>query len=225
MRIKICGITRVTDARSAADAGADAIGLVFAPSPRRVDVRTARKIVRALPPFVTPVGVFVNAPPRHIRRIAGDVGLSVVQLHGDEPPGFVAALAPLRVIKTVRLRTSEDLRDWKAWHRAARVPPAGVLIDSFVDQVRGGTGRTADWRLAGQFRGGRRDRDALPLILAGGLTAANVTAAIRLVRPDAVDVSSGVEQSPGIKNPRKMSRFVSAARDAFRRYSAAARNR
>lgn len=217
MRIKICGITRVEDALTAADAGADAIGLVFAKSPRRVSVARARQIVAALPPFVVPVGVFVNVPVERIRDVAEAVGLSVVQLHGDENRGTIARLAPLRVIRAIRVRDRQFAHD-VTLYATARPPhrPAALLLDAFDPRVRGGTGSAFEWQLAADAqRAGALD-GAPPLILAGGLTATNVGRAISVVNPDGVDVSGGVESAPGIKDKTKIRKFMDAVRTASR---------
>jgi indole-3-glycerol phosphate synthase/phosphoribosylanthranilate isomerase len=205
--IKVCGITSVEDGRAAVAAGADAIGLVFwEGSPRRVEVERAREIAAALPPFVTRVGVFVDAPAERLREVSDTVGLDLVQLHGDEDEAAVRA-APRRVIKAVRVGPGFDGRE------AVRFAESGasVLLDTRSDAAPGGTGRTFDWASAAALR----DRVAY-LVLAGGLTPRNVAEAIRAVRPDAVDVSSGVESAPGRKDPERMRAFVEAVRGAKR---------
>jgi len=196
-RVKICGITRAEDALAAARAGADAIGLVFYPgSPRAVIAAQAREIVASLPPFVTPVGLFVDASPGEIQAVLKAVPLALLQFHGDEPPA--ACRAPgLPYIKAIRLRPGDDL--------AARARPyedaAAILADAYLEGIPGGTGRTLDWsRLPASL--------ARPLILAGGLTPDNVAAAVARVRPWAVDVSGGVETAPGIKDAAKIAAFI-----------------
>ena len=190
--VKICGITRPEDGVRAAELGASAIGLVFWPrSPRAVDSRRAREIVAALPPLVAAVGVFVNQMDDAI-EIARTVGLTAVQLHGDEEPATYADL-PVRVIKSVALRDSESV------DTALRVPrSATVLLDAHDPVKRGGTGRTVDWSIASTIA---RQR---PVILSGGLNPDNVAGAIEAVRPYAIDVSSGVESAPGKKDPAKL---------------------
>lgn len=210
VRIKICGITRPEDAALAAEAGADAVGLVFAKSPRQVSTRQARDIVAALPPFVSAVGVFVNARPTTILRIVETVGLSEVQLHGDEPPAFLAHLEGLRAIKALRVRTREFLTQV---HDFAGAGVGGILLDAYTPRARGGAGRPFDWDLVVQAREAGALDACPPIVLAGGLSPQNVRAAIRAVRPWGVDVSSGVEHAPGIKNEELMERFVAAARD------------
>jgi phosphoribosylanthranilate isomerase len=209
VRVKICGITRVQDAIAAAEAGADAIGLVFAKSPRRVSVLQARRIVAALPPLVSAVGVFVNEKPEAIRTIAQKVGLSAVQLHGDESPRIVELLRPLRVIKAIRVRNAGFVKEMQKF-ASARV--SAILLDAHSKMVYGGTGKTVDWRMirkvlsehtVGQF----------PLqILAGGLNSRNVGEAIATIRPWGVDVSGGVESGPGIKSKVRLREFIASAR-------------
>lgn len=198
-RVKICGISDVENALVAAEAGADAIGLVFAPSRRRVTVEQAREIVDALPPFVTKVGLFVDEDPARIEEVADACRLDVVQLHGSESPGFCAALGRT-VIKAIRVKDAASLAVMDGY----RV--AGFLLDSYHPEVAGGTGRTFDWDLAEQVSGRYR------VILSGGLTPANVTEAIEKVRPHGVDVSSGVE-TDGRKDPAKIREFVMRVRE------------
>ncbi len=200
-RVKICGITRPADALAAAAAGADAIGLVFVPaSPRRVDTEQAQAIVRVLPPFVTVVGLFADADPAQIEAVLARVRIDLIQFHGDEPPERCRRfLRPY--IKAIRMRPEIDVRAAAARYEDA----AGILLDSYVPGTPGGTGRGFAWD--------RVPRDlAKPLILAGGLHPGNVAEAIAWVRPYAVDVSSGVEASPGVKDPDKIAAFLEAVR-------------
>jgi len=188
MLVKICGITRIDDAGAAAAAGARAIGLVFWPrSPRFVDPFRARDIVASLPPFVTPVGLFVNQPREYIEGVASLVRLGAVQLHGDEPVAFAETLR-WPVIKALTLGDPVD-----AW--PARIT---VLLDAHDPAQRGGTGRTIDWTAAAAVARRR------PVMLAGGLTPDNVADAVQRVHPFGIDVSSGVERSPGVKDPGKI---------------------
>jgi phosphoribosylanthranilate isomerase len=197
-RIKICGIRTVEHAQVAAAAGADAIGLVFfAASPRHVDVATAKAIVAALPPFVTVVGLFVNESAAVIQEVAKDVGLDLIQYSGDETPEHVAAVG-LPYIKTLRFEGVERLLNYAAQYREAR----GILLDASVPGAWGGTGVTLDWQAIGQARW------PFPLVLAGGLTPANVGQAIRQTRPWAVDVSSGVESARGQKHSDLIRTFI-----------------
>ena len=202
-RVKVCGVTRPADAEMAVDLGASAIGVVtWRGSPRVVALDQARDIARALPPFVVLVGVFVNAPADEVRRWCEHVPLAAVQLHGDEGPSVAASL-PRPVIKAVRLTpTTVDV--------VAEVWPGEVtlLVDADDRARRGGTGRVADWALAARLARRRRS------ILAGGLTAGNVAEAIRSVQPWALDVASGVEASPGVKDAGRMRAFFEAVRVA-----------
>tara|TARA_Y100000780_G_C13649276_1_gene403829 strand:+ start:304 stop:918 length:615 start_codon:yes stop_codon:yes gene_type:complete len=196
-RIKICGITREQDALAAAAAGADAIGLVFyAPSPRAVDARQAARIVAALPPFVTTVGLFVDAEPDAVRAVLAEVPLDVLQFHGEESDEYCRQFAR-PYLKAVRVRSADQLQDVAAqWPGAS-----GILLDSYKPGVPGGTGEVFDWRLVPRERGWN-------LVLAGGLTAANVRQAIDEMQPWAVDVSGGVEAAKGIKDLEKINAFV-----------------
>jgi len=208
--VKVCGITRVEDGLFAAEAGADAVGFVFYPmSPRRVDAAQAATIARALPPFVLRVGVFVDATRDEMAGVADEVGLDVLQLHGDEPPESFVGL-PRRAIKAVRV--GRGFRDDEALRYHGRA--AGVVVDTRLlgDTVMpGGTGVAFDWSLVR----GLRDKVGF-LMLAGGLTPENVAAAIAEVRPHAVDVSSAVERMPGRKDPESLRAFVEAVRTAER---------
>jgi phosphoribosylanthranilate isomerase len=201
VQVKICGITSVADGLAAARAGADAVGLVFWPgSPRRVDRGLARQIARALPPFVLRVGVFVDASPEELRETADEVGLDLLQLHGAEPPEAFSGLTR-RALKAVRVGAGFDPEE--ALRYAGRAD--GVLLDTKVAERPGGTGKAFDWSAV------RRVRDGVPfLVLAGGLTPWNVRAAVEAVRPDVVDVSTGVESAPGRKDPEKIRAFVTA---------------
>lgn len=188
MLVKICGITRIADARAAVDAGAGALGFVFWPkSPRFIDPYRARAIVASLPPFVVPVGVFVNQPAEYVKGVAALVRLGAVQLHGDEEVSYAAGI-PYPVIKAMTIDQQVD-----AW------PPAtALLLDVHDPASRGGTGRTIDWDAAAPIAATRRT------LLAGGLTPDNVAEAVARVRPFGIDVSSGVEVSPGIKDPARL---------------------
>ncbi len=213
--VKICGITSAADARVAADAGADAVGLNFYPkSPRFVSLDQARAIVHALPSDTVKVGVFVNSSPGDVRRVFEDIGLDLVQLHGDETPEDIERLKDLPVVRALRLTGAglPPLVDYVTGCQDLGVVLEGVLIDSFQRGVYGGTGLTADWPLLCPLNGVLM---GVPLILAGGLSPANVAAAIRQVRPAAVDTASGVESSPGQKDPNLVRQFVTAARGAF----------
>jgi len=201
--VKICGITRVEDALAAAHSGAHAIGLIFhAGSPRLVSHDMARSIVDALPAFITPVALFVDARPEDIERVIATVKPQLLQFHGDESPEFCSRFA-LPYIKAIKVRPGVDLLQYARRYRTAK----GLLLDAFVDGSHGGTGSTFDWALI-------PDQLPLPLILAGGLHQDNVAEAIRRVRPWAVDVSSGVEAAKGIKDAAKVAAFIRGARNA-----------
>jgi phosphoribosylanthranilate isomerase len=205
--VKVCGITTPEDGLLAAEAGADAVGFVFHPmSPRRVEPARAAAIADALPPLVARVGVFVDATRDEMTRVADEVGLDVLQLHGDEPPEALEGL-PRRALKAVRVGAGFNPEDALRYRAAA-----GVLVDTrLADQTArpGGTGTAFDWTLVG----GLRDQVGF-LMLAGGLTPDNVAEAIAEVRPHAVDVSSGVERLPGRKEPARVKAFVEAVRAA-----------
>jgi len=198
VRIKICGIGSPAAAVVAAEAGADAIGLVFAPGRRQVTVDQARAIAAALPPFVTKVGVFVDEDPARIREVAASVPLDLVQLHGSESPRYCLALG-LPVIKAIRMREGTSAAALHGY----RV--AGFLLDSFQPDLAGGTGKSFPWELAAGLRA------PAPLILAGGLSPENVEQALEIVRPYGVDVSSGVE-TDGRKDPAKIREFIARVR-------------
>ena len=201
VKVKVCGTTRLKDAQLAVDCGADAIGFIFyKKSPRCVTVKTAKEICSKLPPFVHRVGVFVNETADTINRIAERCGLDAVQLHGDESPAFCKKIKR-RVIKAVRVKDSGSLRG------LSRYPVDGYLLDTYKEDQWGGTGKVFDWELA------IRAKNYGPVILAGGLNARNVKAAVKKVQPYGVDVSSGVEQSPGKKDPKKVKAFLKAVRE------------
>lgn len=202
MFLKVCGITRLTDALYAVEHGATALGFVFWPrSPRCVTAEQAAAIVAELPSSVTAVGVFVNESVEGIRRAAAQARLTAVQLHGDEPPAYADAL-PWPVLRSVALDTSREI--CAAWD-----PDTTLLVDAADDERRGGTGTLVDWTRAAALAQERR------VVLAGGLTPGNVAEAIATVRPFGVDVSSGVEEAPGVKDFDKMARFLANARTAF----------
>ena len=204
VRSKICGITRVEDALIAAESGADAIGLVFyGKSPRAVSVQQARAIVAALPPFVTTVGLFVNASRCELNEILDAVPLDALQFHGDEQPADCEGFHR-RWYKALRVKAGDDIRAQAARYAGA----SAILLDTFVAGVPGGTGEVFDWSLIPADL-------PKPLILAGGLTPGNVRQAIAEVRPFAVDVSGGVELSKGIKDAASVHEFVRQVRAAM----------
>lgn len=203
VRSKICGITRIEDALAAVEAGADAIGLVFyAKSPRAVSVQQARAIIQALPPFVTTVGLFVNASRCELGEILDAVPLDLLQFHGDEAVEDCEGWHR-PYIKALRVKAGDDIA------AACNAYPgaSGVLLDTYVEGVPGGTGEAFDWSLIPQHL-------SKPLVLAGGLTPENITDAVARVKPYAVDVSGGVELSKGIKDHAKIRAFIEAVRKA-----------
>ncbi len=217
-RIKICGVTNIDDARAAVEFGADAIGLNFyAQSRRRIERDAAQQIAGALTNTISKIGVFVNHSPEQIQDVAAQIHPSHIQLHGDESPQFLNNLpTSVKIIRAYRC-AAEGLAPLASYIEACRAigrAPDAVLIDSDAGAAFGGTGHIADWKLIANERDTLGD---IPLILAGGLTPTNVAAAIEAVRPDAVDVASGVEREPGKKDHDLIKRFIAAASDAFDR--------
>nr|WP_294839498.1 phosphoribosylanthranilate isomerase [uncultured Methylotenera sp.] len=197
VRVKICGITRVEDALTAVAQGADAIGLVFyAPSPRAVSIEQAAAIVQQIPAFVSVVGLFVNAEEIYVKEVTSRVALDLLQFHGDETPEQCASFG-LPFIKAVRVKSDTNLVQCAKDYSASRA----LLLDTYTEGVAGGTGHVFDWGLIPPDL-------AKPVVLAGGLTAANVAAAIQQVKPYAVDVSGGVEAEKGIKDAAKIAAFM-----------------
>ena len=199
---KVCGITNPGDAREAADAGADAIGMIFAESPREVNVEEARRISVALPDGVLKVGVFVDAEPEEVLQTASEVGLDLAQLHGDETPETVAAIrgAGLPVMKALRVRNAEALAEIQSYGADL------IMLDAWSARVRGGTGETFDWGLAKSVKGRGN------IVVSGGLTPENVREAIEFFEPYGVDASSSLEEKPGKKSGERVRRFVRAAK-------------
>ena len=196
-RVKICGITRLEDALVAVDLGVDALGLVFyAPSPRNVTIATAADVARQIPAFVSVVGLFVNAEPSFVEEVIANVGLSLLQFHGDETPEDCERFG-LPYIKAIRVKADTNLVQYARDFTSAKA----LLLDTYTEGVAGGTGQLFDWNLI---------PSALPkpVILAGGLQANNVAQAIRQVKPYAVDVSGGVEATKGIKDAQKIAAFM-----------------
>jgi phosphoribosylanthranilate isomerase len=199
---KVCGITNPGDAREAADAGADAIGMIFAESPREVNVEEARRISVALPDGVLKVGVFVDAEPEEVLQTAREVGLDLAQLHGDETPETVAAIrgAGLPVMKALRVRNAEALAEIQSYGADL------IMLDAWSARARGGTGETFDWGLAKSVKGRGN------IVVSGGLTPENVREAIEFFEPYGVDASSSLEEKPGKKSGERLRRFVRAAK-------------
>ena len=202
-KVKICGITRLPDALAAVEAGADALGFMFFEgSKRHLTPAAATKIIRALPPFVAKVGVFVNASAETVRATIAECGLDTLQFHGEETPEFCRQFAPLKVVKAFRIQNAASLQP---------LPDYAVdawLLDSYVPGHRGGTGEKFNWELAAQAKELGR-----PVILAGGLSPENIADAMQQVWPFGVDVSSGVESAPGQKDAGLVRRFVEIVRE------------
>ena len=201
--VKICGLTRHADAQTAATLGAQALGFVFySRSPRHVTAINAAQIVNALPPFITTVGLFVNPAAGEVDSVLRIVRLDLLQFHGDESPEYCAQFG-VPYIKAARVQSGLDLLQYAHRYRGSR----GLLLDAFVEGTHGGTGTAIDWSLIPA-------QLPLPVILSGGLNSENVGDAIRRVSPWAVDVSSGVEASPGVKDPQKIAAFMKEVRSA-----------
>jgi phosphoribosylanthranilate isomerase len=201
VRVKICGITNRADAQVAVEAGADALGFIFYDrSPRFIPTKVAAEISRALPPFTLRVGVFVNPAEELVRRALSECGLNLLQFHGDEPPEFCTQFG-LMSMKAFRMRDAGSLAE------LPKYPTDAWLLDAYSPDTLGGTGEKFNWDLAVEAQ-----KPGKPIFLAGGLTPENVAEAIRQVRPFGVDVSSGVESSPGKKDPAKVRAFIKAAK-------------
>jgi phosphoribosylanthranilate isomerase len=201
VRVKICGITNLPDAQVAVEAGADALGFNFYEmSPRFVPTKTAAAISRSLPPYTLRVGVFVNSSEELVRRAMGDCGLSLLQFHGDEPPEFCTQFG-LMSMKAFRVRDAGSLKELPTY------PTDAWLLDAYASDRFGGTGETFNWNLAIEAQ-----KFGKPVFLAGGLTPENVGEAVRQVQPFGVDVSSGVESSPGRKDHTKLCAFINEAK-------------
>jgi len=199
-KVKICGIKTLSDAKFAVDYGADAIGFVFAESIRNVSKEKARAIVRKLPPFVTTVGLFVNDTAENIEAICRFCGLDTIQLHGNERPSLLNRLKAFKTIKAFRIQNEKDIIPIRKYK------PDAILLDGYSVNKMGGTGTSFDWKIV------KKLRTSIPVIVAGGLTHLNVSQAIRIVNPYAVDVSSGVESIPGKKDRKLIKKFIDAAK-------------
>ena len=199
-KVKICGIKTLSDAKFAVDYGADAIGFVFAESIRNVSKEKARAIVQKLPPFVTTVGLFVNDTAENIEAICRFCGLDTIQLHGNERPSLLNKLKAFKTIKAFRIQNEKDIIPIRKYK------PDAILLDGYSVNKMGGTGTSFDWKIV------KKLRTSIPVIVAGGLTHLNVSQAIRIVNPYAVDVSSGVESIPGKKDRKLIKKFIDAAK-------------
>lgn len=199
-KVKICGIKTLSDAKFAVDYGADAIGFVFAESIRKVSKEKARSIVQKLPPFVTTVGLFVNDTAENIEAICRFCGLDAIQLHGNEQPGLLNKLKDFKTIKAFRIQNEKDIIPIRKYK------PDAILLDGYSEKNMGGTGTSFDWKIV------KHIRTSIPIIVAGGLTPLNVSRAIKIVKPYGVDVSSGVESSPGKKDRKLIKKFIDAVK-------------
>lgn len=201
IKIKICGITNIEDARAASDLGADALGFIFyRESKRYVDPETVKDIISELPPFITKVGVFVKSDLNEIQSIKEKTGIDIAQLHGDETPEFCCSI-PFKVIKVIRVKDKSDIG------QVAQYPDQDILFDTYSDKEYGGTGENFNWELLKDLSLSGN------LILSGGLNPDNVLDAVKIVRPYAVDVSSGVESEPGKKDYEKIEKFIEAIKN------------
>ncbi len=198
VKVKICGITNPQDASMAVELGVDALGFILAPSPRQVTPEKVRDIIDNLPPFLQTVGVFVDEDLTTIRDILDFCGLDMIQLHGNEPPEFCREMMP-HTVKAFRLKDASSLSLIRLYQGQVRA----LLLDTYQDGIKGGTGKYFDWNLA--IKAGEL---GMPVILSGGLRPANIQRAISTVKPYAVDVNSGIEESPGKKSPLLMKQLM-----------------
>jgi phosphoribosylanthranilate isomerase len=217
-RIKICGVTTIEDARLVARSGADAIGLNFyAPSPRHLPLERATHVAEEIPDSVAKVGVFVNADEENICDLYDRLSLDYVQLHGDETPEYLARLEHRPVIRAFRVGAGglAPVYEYLDHCHEMGCTPAAILVDAYDRHAHGGTGKVVDWSVAAEYMAAEDHASRPPMILAGGLGPDNVAEAIHAVRPDGVDVASGVESSPGVKHTARLSSFIQAARSAL----------
>lgn len=210
VQVKICGITRLVDAEAAVESGADALGFVFVKSPRRITPQKTRDITRRISPFVKTVGVFVNEQPAEIRKIMDFCGLDLLQLHGNESVSACSELAP-RVIKAFRIQKEESLLQVPEFKNHVRA----ILLDTYQKGLNGGTGKTFDWGLAIKAK-----KTGIPVVLSGGLGLDNIEEALERVNPFAIDISSGIEKRPGIKDHGRMRIFMEKIKDYERKDTA-----
>ncbi len=199
-KIKVCGITNIEDALAAVEMGADALGFVLAPSPRRVSPEDLKRLINSLPPFISKIGVFVDSPLDEVKRIMAECGLDLVQLHGSESAEYCQTLFP-RAIKAFQVKDAGVLKQLPSYQVSA------YLLDGYHSKLKGGSGQSFDWEIARQA--GNLGR----IILSGGLTPENVARAIAISRPYGVDVASGVEASPGKKDHHKLAAFIHAVKE------------
>ena len=209
VRVKVCGITNLKDALLSIEAGADALGFIIYPGSKRfIKAKEVRRITSSLPPFVSKVGVFVNEDPRDVLEILSYAHLDLAQLHGEESPEDCEYVGAHRVIKVFRLKSEEEVEKIEPYVGKVRA----ILLDTYDTKVYGGTGKPFDWRIALKVK---ERFPGLPLILSGGLNPENVSEAVKTVSPFAVDVCSGVEREPGVKEPEKVMEFVKRAKCAL----------
>lgn len=198
-KVKICGITNLEDALEAVNCGYDALGFIFTDSPRKINIEAAEYILKALPPFINCVAVFMNESPSFIKDVLKNCPFDTIQLHGEENPQVLLQFKPhKKIIKSIRIKDEQSLKAIDDYKEAD-----AFLLDTYVKDVAGGTGQTFDWKIARTAK-----RYNKPIILSGGLTPENITEAIRAARPFAVDVSSGVEEHPGKKSRALMKDFI-----------------
>ena len=206
VKVKVCGITRLEDALSACSFGADAVGFILYPKSKRfIKPKEVRKITSQLPPFISKVGVFVNEDPRDVLEILSYAHLDFAQLHGDETPEECDYVGAHRVIKVFRLKNGDEVEKIEPYVGKVRA----ILLDTYDSKVYGGTGRPFNWEIAVKVR---ETFPEIPVILSGGLRPENVKRAVETVNPYAVDVSSGVEREPGVKDPEKVEQFIRNAK-------------
>ncbi len=206
IRVKICGITQIADAEMAVRWGANALGFIFAESPRQITPQKARDITRRISPFVQTVGVFVNEQLSKIREIVDFCGLDLVQLHGNESVSACSGMGP-KVIKAFRVQGEKTLNEIANYKNHVRA----ILLDAYQKGINGGTGRTFDWELAIKAKA-----SGIPMVLSGGLRPENIREALERVAPSAIDVSSGIEKRPGIKDHERMGMFMEKVADFHR---------
>jgi len=203
IKIKICGITNMEDARVASDLGADALGFIFyKESKRNVSPETVKDIISELPPFITKVGVFVNSDLDEILSIKEQTGIDIAQLHGDETPEFCGTI-PFKIIKVIRIKEKSDIG------QVAQYSDQDILFDTYSDKEYGGTGESFNWEILKDLSLSKN------IILSGGLNSDNVLDAVKIVRPYAVDISSGVECEPGKKDHKKIKKFIEAIKNGI----------
>lgn len=205
VKIKICGITNIGDALAAIRYGTDALGFIFAKSPRQISFKEAEKIIKRVAPFITKVGVFVNERPETVMEYAFKLHLDTLQFHGDEDDEYLKIFKPIKIIKAISIKNEESIKIMEKYKNTD-----AFLLDTYQKGKRGGGGKSFNWNLVGETK-----RFKKPIILSGGLTPDNVQKAIEIVKPYAVDVASGVEKSPGKKDRIKLKKFIQKVRETI----------